>query len=582
MKIKQFFLGLIACLAIQGGVTATASDFTPRIIGGTDVANRTTYPFYVALVTAIGQTGDGDFVFTISCGGTYLGDGLVLTAAHCFNSVSNLSGINGSRRVYIAEDRTNVGLLDCNDDCVLTENAASLPEATGSGLVDSDGDPVKDIASGLIVPAADAANNLYQYSKINIHHAYSRSSFENDMALVQISNPPLTFSELPVLDTSGSLNGSYTVIGYGNTTFDDSLDEPTEPFAASANLKEVLLPFVSDSLCDNTYRNFDVNSMICAGFNDGTNKDSCQGDSGGPLFDATTDPMTVVGVVSFGDGCAENFGVYSSTYKLRRWINSARSNIVGELDFPLVKVFDDVRSVLPTSRTYTWKIENTSSSAVELTNFSFANMHSVFSSNGTDCINKTLQAGDDCEVSVTGSFASGTVGTYTGAITFEAGGVPMQMDVRAFASITGSSTSSSSSSSSGGSAGWLVLALASLLAFSRFQALRRPLLAVVAGSALSACATSTSMADASEVIYNPEFSAQEVSFDIRSTGCTSADDLAVSVDGDMVTIERLKKDMCRAAPSLVHITLPLPEANNNWTLKNPVGESSYQEQPILN
>ena len=50
--------------------------------------------------------------------------------------------------------------------------------------------------------------------------------------------------------------------------------------------------------------------MLCAGYSDGTNKDSCRGDSGGPLVvpaSATDDTAVIVGVVSFGPrGCAVN------------------------------------------------------------------------------------------------------------------------------------------------------------------------------------------------------------------------------------------------------------------------------------
>ena len=41
--------------------------------------------------------------------------------------------------------------------------------------------------------------------------------------------------------------------------------------------------------------------MVCAG---GAGKDSCQGDSGGPLSVKEGDQHSLVGVVSFGSGCA--------------------------------------------------------------------------------------------------------------------------------------------------------------------------------------------------------------------------------------------------------------------------------------
>ena len=63
--------------------------------------------------------------------------------------------------------------------------------------------------------------------------------------------------------------------------------------------------------------------MFCAGVNG--HIDSCQGDSGGPLVAEHKGRIYVIGVVSFGFGCASPGipGVYTKVSNFDRWLNFA-------------------------------------------------------------------------------------------------------------------------------------------------------------------------------------------------------------------------------------------------------------------
>jgi Trypsin len=89
-----------------------------------------------------------------------------------------------------------------------------------------------------------------------------------------------------------------------------ALESQKEKNDVSNSLKEVQVKVVPFDACSVGYGG-EVNkdTMVCAA---AKNKDSCQGDSGGPMFNANG---TIVGVVSWGNGCAEDpyAGVHART-----------------------------------------------------------------------------------------------------------------------------------------------------------------------------------------------------------------------------------------------------------------------------
>ena len=81
-----------------------------------------------------------------------------------------------------------------------------------------------------------------------------------------------------------------TIDGWGSTA---------ENGTASRYLLSATVPIRDDSYCRAGASNFDARVLTCAGYDDG-GVDTCQGDSGGPLVVSGK----LVGVTSFGDGCA--------------------------------------------------------------------------------------------------------------------------------------------------------------------------------------------------------------------------------------------------------------------------------------
>ncbi|KAF2024016.1 trypsin [Setomelanomma holmii] len=196
----------------------------------------------------------GDFPFIVSlqtssgshfCGGSLLNANTVLTAAHC-----TVDQTASSLRV----------------------RAGSLQRSSGGTLV--------------------------SVSSLKVHPSYVSSSQDFDVAIWKLSTavPTSTVSTYAQIAASGSdpvAGTTNTVAGWGTTTSGGS----TLPAA----LRKVDVPVVSRTSCRSSYGTSAVTlNMYCAGLTAG-GKDSCQGDSGGPIVDSS---KTLLGVVSWGDGCA--------------------------------------------------------------------------------------------------------------------------------------------------------------------------------------------------------------------------------------------------------------------------------------
>jgi trypsin len=152
------------------------------------------------------------------------------------------------------------------------------------------------------------------------HPNYERSIVKNDVAIWKLTRSPFLVSrpaEYKVVLANNTLSREdtyLTIAGWGS-------NGSTEAHAEILNEAEV--PVSSRNLCKSWYP-WAIYSSFCAGYLGG-GTDTCQGDSGGPIF--TTDnrgQTTLVGITSFGYGCAMPLvpGVYTSvaSRNIRRFI----------------------------------------------------------------------------------------------------------------------------------------------------------------------------------------------------------------------------------------------------------------------
>ncbi|XP_037535966.1 tissue-type plasminogen activator [Nematolebias whitei] len=171
-----------------------------------------------------------------------------------------------------------------------------------------------------------SSEQIFSVEKYWIHEKFDNETFDNDIAILKLKTDfgicAINSAEVrPVcLPDRGLVLPDWTeceISGYGkDTEFSAEFSERVKRGYVRLWPKERCVPEVLSG------RTVTAN-MLCAGDTRGLD-DACKGDSGGPLVCRNDDKMTLMGVISWGDGCGQKDkpGVYTRVTNYIDWINS--------------------------------------------------------------------------------------------------------------------------------------------------------------------------------------------------------------------------------------------------------------------
>jgi trypsin len=149
-----------------------------------------------------------------------------------------------------------------------------------------------------------------------LHPKFDEASMHYDAALLILSQPLEGVRALPMATSSPRAGATVSAAGWGKTQ-ESAATTPGE-------LRSVALEVGTTTVCsrgNSSFGPYFAPSMLCAS---GPGRDTCSGDSGGPLVGTIGGHAALVGITSFGDGCARpgHPGVYTRVTAVRAWVLS--------------------------------------------------------------------------------------------------------------------------------------------------------------------------------------------------------------------------------------------------------------------
>jgi len=252
--VHLFLIIILRATCQEENRLRSSSNFTieKRIVGGND-ASRGEYPWLVALYKTVDPTG----YFPI-CQGSLIAPQVVLTAAHCIDTVKSAEIGNHD---YLNDSKNRI--------------------------------------------------QRFTFSKKIKHPYHEYHNFDYDYGLLLLDRPHPN-PTLVSIRASPEIPARLRIMGWGQTTYNG---------AQPSVLKEASIKRLPDSSCQELYDVANLaltNRMFCAA---ATGIDACQGDSGGPIVREGTNIQVGIVSWGIECANPKFPGVYAKIYFAYRWIN---------------------------------------------------------------------------------------------------------------------------------------------------------------------------------------------------------------------------------------------------------------------
>jgi len=198
---------------------------------------------------------------------------------------------------------------------IINENYA----LTAAHCVQGSQSSYKLVAGQLKLDTAEDSEQVTEIEKIIIHPKYGSDGYDYDVAVLKVKTP-FQFNDnvqpIELFPTTDLPTGSKAqTSGWGRLSAGGPIPN---------HLQKLEVTLYEDSVCENAYGSTFTSNMVCAGNIDGGHC-VCNGDSGSPLYVEEGGKKLQVGIVSWGNPCA-NQGYPAAYAEVGAFIDFIKEN----------------------------------------------------------------------------------------------------------------------------------------------------------------------------------------------------------------------------------------------------------------